>query len=261
MLEVLDVHKAYGTNTVLEGATLKIATGEVTALLGVNGAGKSTLLSIVAGLTKPDRGRVLVNGRDSHDPSTRRLLGVAPQTLGIYPTMTVRRNLTLFGRLAGCRGRKLRTRIERTAEAMGLEDLVERRAGELSGGQQRRLHTAMAMVGEPRLLLLDEPTVGADVASRARILKAVRRFAEQGCAICYTSHHLEEIEHLGANLAVLQGGRIVVAGTRHELGARTPDDDHSIEAIYDHFVRRPPPHRADPALLQPSAGTEVSDVA
>jgi ABC-2 type transport system ATP-binding protein len=211
VLSIADLTKAYGDQPVLCGVDLEIAPGEILALLGPNGAGKTTLVSIVAGLRRADGGTVRVGGVDAlrHPRRARSLLGLAPQQLGIYPSLTARASLEFVGQLYGLRGRRLTQRIGEVAEALDLADLLERRAGVLSGGQQRRLHTAMALLHRPRLLFLDEPTVGADVESRQRLLAVVRGLADDGCAVCYATHYLSEVEELDAVVAVLEGGRII----------------------------------------------------
>jgi ABC-2 type transport system ATP-binding protein len=157
---------------------------------------------------------VTVNGIDAlaHPDKARALLGLAPQDLGIYPVLSVERNLTFFAELSGLTGKRLRAQVKDVAEALDLANLLGQKAATLSGGQKRRLHTAMALVNEPKVLFLDEPTVGADVQTRNQILEVVRRRAEAGCAVVYTSHYLTEIEDLAATVAVLEGGKIVARG-------------------------------------------------
>ncbi|MFE6743262.1 ABC transporter ATP-binding protein [Streptomyces tubercidicus] len=213
------ITKRYGPVTALSEVDLDIAPGEIVGLLGHNGAGKTTLMSIVAGLLRPDAGQVRVLGRDPvREPhQARRQLGLAPQELGLYMPLTVRQNLLFFAELAGLRGRTADRRIEEVAEPLGLTDLLGRRASRLSGGQQRRVHTAMALVHRPPLLLLDEPTAGVDVQTREQLLEAVRTMAAEGTAICYSTHYLPEVETLDGSVAVLNGGRLIARGTLKEL--------------------------------------------
>jgi ABC-2 type transport system ATP-binding protein len=222
MLEIRGLEKSYGTRRILRGVDLEISAGQVVALLGPNGAGKTTLVSIVAGLREPDRGVVKVGGIDAlrHPGRARSLIGLAPQDLGVYPTLTARDNLAFFARLAGVDRRRVGVRIEEVAEALQLHDLLDRRAGLLSGGQKRRLHTAMALLHRPQVLFLDEPTVGADVESRRQVLKLVSALAADGVAVCYATHYLLEVEELEARVAILDGGRIVASGTVSELTRR-----------------------------------------
>jgi ABC-2 type transport system ATP-binding protein len=238
---VRGVHKAYGSVQALQGVDLEVARGEIVALVGPNGAGKTSLVSIVAGLRRPDRGEVTVGGLDvtKHRQEVGRLLGLAPQELAIYPTIKVRDNLTLAGELAGLRGQALRARIDETAVSLGIDDLLDRSAGAMSGGQKRRLHTAMALVHRPPLLLLDEPTVGADIDSRAQLLDLVRRLAHvDGAAVCYSTHYLPEVEELGASVAILEQGRVVSRGSLPELLAA-----HARPAVELEF-HGPAPHLA-----------------
>ena len=225
VLAVAGLRKAHDGRPVLTGVDLRVDPGEILGLLGVNGAGKTTLVSIIAGLYRPDAGSVQVGGVDvlRHPQQARRLLGLAPQDLGIYPTATVHENLVFFGELAGVRGPLLRQRIDEASAAFDLGALHDRMARALSGGEKRRLHTAAALLHRPKLLLLDEPTVGVDVVTRARLLEAVKAIAAEGTAICYSTHYLPELESLAGTVAVLHEGRIIVRGTQEEIvsGYRT----------------------------------------
>ncbi len=248
MLHVNGVHKSYGSVEALRGVDLDVAPGEIVGLVGPNGAGKTSLVSIVAGLRRPDAGEVTVGGLDvtRHRQEVGRLLGLAPQELSIYPTIRVRENLVLYGELAGLRGAALRTRVSETAEALGITDLLQRKGAALSGGQKRRLHTAMALIHRPPLLLLDEPTVGADVESRQQLLALVRSLAAEGAAVCYSTHYLPEVEVLGASVAVLEAGRIIARGPLDELLAR-----HAEAAVELEF------HGPAPARLASRPGAVV----
>jgi ABC-2 type transport system ATP-binding protein len=221
MLEITDLHKRYGSVEALRGVDLTIGRGEIVGLVGPNGAGKTSLVSIVADLRRPDRGTVTVDGLDvaTHRDEVGSRLGLAPQELAIYPTLKVRDNLVLYAELAGLRRQALRTRVAETAEALGLTELLDRPAQAMSGGQKRRLHTAMALVHRPPLLLLDEPTVGADVDSRQQLLALVHSLADDGAAICYSTHYLPEVESLGATIVVLEAGRVVARGPLDSLVA------------------------------------------
>jgi ABC-2 type transport system ATP-binding protein len=238
VLNVRGVYKSYGETAALAGVDLTIDAGEICALLGPNGAGKTTLSSIVVGLLRPDRGQVTVAGIDvvRRPYLAREHIGYAPQELGVYPLGSVRDNLAYFGALAGLRGRTLGRRVEEAAELLGLTQLLGRQAGLMSGGEQRRLHTAMALLHRPKLLLLDEPTVGADVATRGRILDFVRTLADQGTAVCYTTHYLSEVEDIDATVALIFQGRIVTRGTVRQLIA--DHGDSYVELRFDGTVPR-----------------------
>ena len=220
VLEITDLRKAYGSTVALSGVDLRIEAGEICALLGPNGAGKSTLVSIVSGLLRPDTGSVMISGIDAvaQRDAVRSFLGVASQELAIYPTTSVRDNLTMFGQLAGLKRKLLTERIADAAERMDLTALLERQARHLSGGEKRRLHTAIALLGRPRLLLLDEPTAGVDVGTRAQMVESIRQLAsEEGCAVCYSTHYLGEVEDLHASVAILDHGQIITRGPIDEL--------------------------------------------
>ena len=220
MLQVQALRKSYGDVAALRGLDLAIAPGEICGLLGPNGAGKTTLVSIVAGLRKADGGTVHVGGFDTvrQTEQARSMIGLAPQDVGVYPTLTVRENLECFGSLHDVSPRDLGHRIAETADAFELGPLLDRTTRELSGGERRRVHAAAAVLHRPRLLLLDEPTTGVDVRTRARLLEAVRMLAaEHGTAVCYSTHYLPEVETLGATVAIVDHGVVVARGTLREL--------------------------------------------
>jgi ABC-2 type transport system ATP-binding protein len=218
-LSVEGVHKRYGHVDALSGVDVEIAEGQILALLGANGAGKTTLMSIVATLRRPDAGRVRIQGVDVvREPRVaRRHLGYAPQDTGVYPALSVRQNLEFFGELAGIGRGTLRDRVVEVAEAVDLQEQLSRPARTLSGGEARRLHTAMTLMCRAPLLLLDEPTVGVDVQTRGRLLEVVKERADEGVAVCYSTHYLPEVEQLAASINIINGGRIVARGTLEQL--------------------------------------------
>lgn len=218
-LIVENLRKSYGSIEVLSGVDLRVAAGEIVALLGPNGAGKTTLVSIIAALLKPDSGKVLVKGVDplAHPREARRHLGIAPQETGLYTVLTVRENLRFYAELAGLRKPELERRTLEMAETFRLSPLLDRQIHDLSGGERRRLHTAMALVHRPPLLLLDEPTVGVDVETRARLLDVVRTLADEGAAILYSTHYLAEVEELDAAVAILDRGQIIARDSLRRL--------------------------------------------
>lgn len=228
MLVARGIEKTYGDVPALTGADLDVQAGQVVALLGRNGAGKSSLLSIIAGLLEPDAGDVTIGGIDAlTDPAAAAtLVGIAPQDTGVYPVLTVRQNLEFFGELAGLDRTARSTRASEVAERLGLNHLLDRRGGKLSGGETRRLHTACALVHTPRLLMLDEPTVGADVATRLQIIDAVRELATEGAAVVYTTHYMPEVEALEADVVIIDHGAILAAGSQPDLIA-----DHSLHGL------------------------------
>ncbi len=218
MLRATGLEKSYGDVKALQGADLMVEAGQIVSLLGRNGAGKTTMLSIIAGLLAPDSGSVSIGSTDVlADPAAAaKLLGIAPQDTGIYPILTVRQNLEFFGELAGL-GASRRPRAVEVADQLGLGSLLDRKASQLSGGEGRRLHTACALVHRPRLLMLDEPTVGADVATRLQLIEAVRELADDGAAVVYTTHYLPEVEALDADIVVIDEGQVKARGTQEQL--------------------------------------------
>ena len=231
MLDVRGLCKSYGDVPALRGVDLRVAEGEIVGLLGPNGAGKTTLVSIVAGLRRADAGSVTVGGADPANPSTRRQIGLAPQELGIYLSLSVRENLGLFADMALLRGRQRTARIDEVAALLSLDQLLDRRCQFLSGGEKRRVHTAMALVHRPRLLLLDEPTTGVDVSTRTHLLAAVRGLAAEGAAVCYSTHYLPEVEELGASVAIIDRGCMVARGPLAQLV--TEHGNAAIELRFD----------------------------
>ena len=219
ILDVAGVSKAFGPLRALSGVDLAVGAGEIVALLGPNGAGKTTLISVVVGLLRPDEGTVAVAGIDAlHRPErVRGLIGFAPQVTGVYEPITVEENLVFYARLAGLRRRRSAQRIGEVCQALVLEDLRSRTCAQLSGGEKRRLHTAIAILSRPQLLLLDEPTVGADIETRQALLAVVRQLASDGTAIVYSTHYLPEIEALDASVVLLDSGRIIARGTVESL--------------------------------------------
>jgi ABC-2 type transport system ATP-binding protein len=215
VLEASDLVKRYGPVDALDGFSLQVAAGEIVGLVGNNGAGKTTFVEIVSGLIRPNSGHVTIGGRPP--AAARDQIGVTPQHLGLYPSITVREHLQLFGRLAGLRRAALRTTIDELAVALRLTEIMDRRTGVLSGGQQRRTQAATALVHRPGLLLLDEPTAGADLETRQAMLDVVKQRAGEGAAVVYTTHYLPELTELQATIAVVRAGRIIARGTYDEL--------------------------------------------
>jgi ABC-type multidrug transport system ATPase subunit len=226
MLVAEGLIKRYGSHAALDNFCLTVAEGEIVGLLGGNGAGKTTFVEVVTGLTRPDEGLLTLNGIDvlRHSRAARSRLGVSPQESALYPSATVREHLELFTSLAGLWGRRRRRAIPGVAEELQLTDVLDRQVGVLSGGQKRRVQAATALVADPSLLLLDEPTAGADPQTRAALLAAVRRRAAAGAMVVYTTHYLPELSELDASIAVARSGRIIARGDQATLLKEFPDE-------------------------------------
>jgi ABC-2 type transport system ATP-binding protein len=218
-VELHDLARSFGEVEAVRGVSLHIEEGETVGLLGPNGAGKTTTLSMLAALLPPSSGDAHIFGvslcRDAR--TVRRLVGLAPQEVSLYPELTADENLRFFGRLYGLGGTRLRERADELLDLVGLLSRRRDRVATYSGGMKRRLNLACSLLHEPRLLLLDEPTVGVDPQSRDRIFDAVRELARRGRTILYSTHYMEEAERLCDRITIMDEGRIVAAGTLGEL--------------------------------------------
>lgn len=221
VLEVDGLRKRYGALEAVRGVSLTIAEGETYGLLGPNGAGKTTTIAMICGLRTRDAGRVRLDGQelDVGAVGAKRGIGLVPQELAIYPDLTARENLAFFGGLQGMTGPALRARIAEVLDIVGLTDRAGDRAEKFSGGMQRRLNIGIGLLHRPRLLLLDEPTVGVDPQSRNAILESIAALGREGMAILYTTHYMEEAERLCDRVAIIDAGEIKAEGTQRELTA------------------------------------------
>jgi ABC-2 type transport system ATP-binding protein len=219
VLEVIDLAKQYHGREAVKGISFTIRAGEIYGLLGPNGAGKTTTIGMIATIISPSRGSVRISGHSTSSRSdiVRQGLGLVPQTPGLYPSLTAEENLRFFGRMYGVKGDKLEERVDTLLELTGLTPRRSDQVTTFSGGMKRRLNLACGLVHEPRLLLLDEPTVGVDPQSRERIFKDVEELASEGMAVIYTTHYMEEAERLCHRVAILDEGRLIAEGTVSEL--------------------------------------------
>ena len=203
----------------LGGLSLDIAAGGVFGLLGPNGAGKTTLIGLIAGQLAGATGSLLLDGVALAEARRRspRLLGLVPQDLAFYPMLSARENLRFFGAVQGLAAARLVERLDAVTAFARLESVLERRAGELSGGLKRRLNLAIGLLADPPILLLDEPTVGVDAQSRAFLIEGIRSLARPGRIVLYTSHYMEEVQAVCDRVAIIDHGRVLVSGTLDEL--------------------------------------------
>ncbi len=227
MIEVEDLHKSYGDLVAVDGVSLVAVDGAVFGLLGPNGAGKSTTIGCISGLLPPSSGRVRVLGHDvALDPrAAKACLGVVPQELALYEDLSAADNLGYWGAAYGLRGPELRRRVREVLELIGLLDRAREPVKKYSGGMKRRLNFGCGIVHRPRVLLLDEPTVGVDPQSRVRLLDLVRAEVAGGTCVLYTSHYMEEAQELCDRLAIMDHGRLLAAGTLDELRAMVGERD------------------------------------
>jgi ABC-2 type transport system ATP-binding protein len=221
MLQVKDLCKSYGQRKVLDHLNLNLATGDIYGLLGPNGAGKTTTISILCSLIQADCGEVLICG-DPLEDETKSLIGLAPQENLIYASLTCAENLDFFARLYGLPKVKRRERIQYCLEAVGLTDRAHCMAEKLSGGMQRRLNMAIALVHQPKLVILDEPTTGLDQETRSDIWRLIRQLQQEGITLLITTHLLDEAERLCSRVGIVKQGTLLAEGSIQELRQYIP---------------------------------------
>jgi ABC-2 type transport system ATP-binding protein len=218
VLNLNNVRKSFGRIVAVDGLSLSVRKGEVLGLLGPNGAGKSTSVSLAVGLLAPDAGTITIEGHgDPANPAVRRAIGVAPQALALYDLLTGEENLRFFGEVYGLSGDALDRRVAWGLDFVGLTDRKGDRAGGYSGGMKRRLNLAAAVLHDPELLLLDEPTVGVDPQSRNKIFESIEALHREGRTVIYTTHYMEEAERLCDRIAIIDAGKLLALGTLNEL--------------------------------------------
>ena len=227
IVEVSGVVKRFGDITAVDDVSFEIADGEIFGLLGPNGAGKTTTISMISCLLAPDEGDVRVAGHSvlSDSIGVRRELGVVPQEIALYPTLTAAENLRFWGRMYGLSGKPLEEAVAYGLEMAGLEDKAKVRVETFSGGMKRRINIAAGILHRPKVLLMDEPTVGIDPQSRNHILDTVRDLNRAGMTVVYTSHYMEEVEALCDRIAIVDHGKAIALGTLDELRALVGDED------------------------------------
>jgi len=214
-----DLHKSFNDNKAVNGVSFTIDKGEIFGLLGPNGAGKTTTIRILSTVLQPDRGDVTIGGysvRDNAD-AVRRRIGVCPQELALYVDLSALDNLVFFGRMAGLSGKEARAQAMANLELMGLTERAKGKVDKFSGGMKRRINLAIALMGHPELLFLDEPTVGIDPQSRNNIYETIEGLRDGGMTILYTTHYMEEANRLCNRVAIMDGGKIIAMDTPYAL--------------------------------------------
>ena len=226
LLKVEGLNKSFGAIRAVDSVSFEVHPGEIYGLLGPNGAGKTTTISIISGLLKPDGGDVAVAGKPfwSDPTAAKRIMGVVPQELAIYEELTGRENLEFWGRMAGLSSSEAKSRAAELLEALSLTERAKDAVKTYSGGMKRRINLGCALLHHPKLLLLDEPTVGIDPQARLNILEFIRNLCASGTGILYTTHYLEEAETLCQRIGIIDQGRLLAEGTLAELQERLGGD-------------------------------------
>jgi ABC-2 type transport system ATP-binding protein len=218
-IEVLNLYRSFGETKAVQGISFEVCQGEIFSLLGPNGAGKTTAISMLSCLLRPDEGDARVMGHSiiSNPNEVKTVLGVVPQEIALYEDLTARENLTFWGKMYGLRGSALKQRVDEVLDIIGLRDRANERVGKYSGGMKRRVNIGVALLHKPKVIYMDEPTVGIDPQSRRNILDSVVGLKEQGMTVLYTTHYMEEAQELSNHIAIMDHGKLMAYGTHEEL--------------------------------------------
>jgi ABC-2 type transport system ATP-binding protein len=246
ILEVRNLVKKYGEFTAVNEVSFDIREGEIFSLLGPNGAGKTTTISVLSTLFLPTSGEAVIGGHSvTKEPMTvRGLIGVVPQDLALYDDLTARENLLFWGQMYGLYGKALRTRIDEVLEQIGLSEKAKQRVKTYSGGMKRRVNIGVGLLHKPRLLFMDEPTVGIDPQSRRLILDSVKELNRQGMTVLYTTHYMEEAEELSDRVGIIDHGEMIALGTQAELTRQVGE----METLILHIGENEDPERLASAV-------------
>lgn len=223
----------------VNGVSFSINRNEIFGLLGPNGAGKTTTISILCGLFPPTSGKILIDGKDIHTElnSIKDIVGIVPQDIALYPTLTARENLAFYGSMYGLHGKELKDKIEEWLQKLGLIDAAKRKVSTYSGGMKRRVNLIAGVLHNPKILFLDEPTVGVDVHSRNVIIEHLKEVNAAGTTIIYTSHHMEEAENFCTRVSIIDHGKILTEGTPLELISRNAGSTN-LENVFLNLTNR-----------------------
>jgi ABC-2 type transport system ATP-binding protein len=227
ILEVINLVKKYGDFTAVDGISFDIREGEIFSLLGPNGAGKTTTISMLSTLFVPTSGEATIGGHSvtKETMTVRDMIGVVPQELALYDDLTARENLVFWGQMYGLSGKALKTRVDEVLKQIGLTDRAKNRVKTFSGGMKRRVNIGVGLLHKPRLLFMDEPTVGIDPQSRRAILDSVKALNRQGMTVLYTTHYMEEAEELSDRVGIIDHGKMIAIGTQAELNRQVGETD------------------------------------
>jgi len=240
MLEAKDLSKSYGDTVAVDGISFAIRRGEIFGLLGPNGAGKTTTISMLCTALMPDSGDAEIGGCSisASASEVRKLIGLCPQELALYEDLSAHDNVVFFGQMAGMKTARAVSKADEYLTILGLKKRAHDRVSTFSGGMKRRVNLAISLVHDPEFLFLDEPTVGVDAQTRARIYDAVFALREDGMTILYTTHYMEEADSLCDRIAIMDNGRIAAEGTSRQLKDLHPESDVSLEDVFLHLTGR-----------------------
>ncbi len=250
IVEVTNLVKTFGSLRAVDGVSFTIEGGEIFSLLGPNGAGKSTTINVLSCLLTPTSGDAVVCGHSvkSDAMAVKRVIGIVPQDIALYHNLSARENLEFWGRMYGLGGAQLRRRVDEVLALIGLSDRAKDRVGAFSGGMKRRVNIGVGLLHNPRILYMDEPTVGIDPQSRRSILNAVKDLNRQGMTVLYTTHYMEEAEELSHRVGIIDHGKLIALGTQKELTQMVGEhetlrlhlnDDQSGAALRDALQKAP----------------------
>lgn len=233
ILEVKNLVKRYGETLAIDNVSFSIKEGEIFGLLGPNGAGKTTAINTIIGIIVPDKGDISIFCKDmkKYSMEIKSHIGIVPQEIAIYPDLTAYENVEFFGRLYNLKGSLLKERVENVLDFTGLIERRKQQAKKFSGGMKRRLNIACALVHKPKLIIMDEPTVGIDPQSRNHILESVKKMRDEGSTVIYTSHYMEEVEELCTDIAIMDHGKIIARGSKEELKAFVAVEEKTVIAL------------------------------
>ncbi len=223
----------------VRGISLIVKENEIFGLLGPNGAGKTTTISMLCGLFPPSSGNITINGFNlqKDGDAVKQIIGVVPQDIALYPTLTGRENLQFFGQMYGVKGKELNTKVDNWLEKLGLSAKANRKVSEYSGGMKRRINLIAGILHSPKVLFLDEPTVGVDVQSRTVIIERLKELNAEGTTIIYTSHHMEEAEHFCTRVSIIDQGKILAENEPKAL-INTYPGSKNLEDVFLHLTKR-----------------------
>ncbi|QUL54512.1 ABC transporter ATP-binding protein [Paenibacillus tritici] len=269
-----DVVKRYDGKLIVDHVNFNIQEGEIFGLLGPNGAGKSTTISMICGLLKADSGEIIIDGVSVREKplEVKKRIGLVPQELALYENMSAADNVSFFGKLYGLRGKLLKERTREALAFTGLSDRARDKPSTFSGGMKRRLNIACAIMHRPRLIIMDEPTVGIDPQSRNHILESVKLLNQMGSAVIYTSHYMEEVAAICDRVAIMDQGHIIACGTESELRERVAHEEKIIvkaanitPALVKELEQHPRVSRVEAvqdaiALYLPSSQSALQDI-